>query len=159
VYILITFICGHSTRSFNSTYEIGDGIGFAYLNGTWQAHSSNWSGTIDAQLYAQSTSAENDTNLTIMIPNGSYNLILYGEPGYGITAAGRNVYDVEINGAVASNYNDGFLLAGGIYKGYTSLYRATVSNGLLQFNGRIRQYDTSGYGMSLSSLIIIPGGR
>ena len=40
-------------------------------------------------------------------------LTLYGEAGYGITAAGHNVYDVEINGALAANYNDGFLLAGG----------------------------------------------
>jgi hypothetical protein len=146
-------------RSFNSTYEIGDGIGFAYLNGTWQSYSSSWSGTIDAQLYAQSTSAENDTNLSIVIPNGSYNLTLYGEPGFGITSSGDNVYDVEINGEVASSYNDGFLLAGGVYKGYTSQYHATVSNGILQFNGRIREYDTSGHGMSLSSLLITPGGR
>ena len=43
------------TRAFNSTYEIGDGIGFAYLNGTWTGHASSWSGTTDAQLYAQST--------------------------------------------------------------------------------------------------------
>ena len=146
-------------RGFNTTYEIGDGIGFAYLNGTWQANSPQWSGTIDPQLYAQSTSAENDTNLFIVIPNGSYNLTLYGEPGYGITAAGHNVYDVEINGTVVSSYNDGFLLAGGLYRGYTSQYYATVSNGILQFNGRIREFDTSGYGMSMSSLLISPGGR
>lgn len=147
------------TRAFNSTYEIGDGIGFAILNGTWWGHSASWSGTTDAQLYAQSTSAENDTNLTIIVPNGNYNLTLYGEPGYGNSAPGHNVYDVEIQGAVASSYNDGFLLAGGIYKPYTAAYSATVSNGVLQFNGRIREWDTNGYGMSLSSLIIIPGGR
>jgi hypothetical protein len=147
------------TRPFNSTYEIGDGVGFAYLNGTWDQHSSNWSGTIDAQLYAQSTSAENDTNLTVVIPNGNYNLTLYGEPGCGIAAAGQNVYDVEINGVVASSYNDGFLLAGGLYKGYTSTYGATVSNGLLRFNGRIREYDTGGHGVSLSSLIVTPQGQ
>ncbi len=147
------------SRSFNSTYEIGDGVGFTYLNGTWTAHASSWSGTTDAQLYAQSTSAENDINLFIVIPNGSYNLTLYGEPGYGISSLGHNVYDVEINGAVASSYNDGFLLAGGMYRGYTSQYNARVSNGILQFNGRIREYDTSGYGMSLSSLLISPGAR
>ena len=28
------------TRPFNSTYEIGDGVGFAYLNGTWTFTSS-----------------------------------------------------------------------------------------------------------------------
>jgi hypothetical protein len=147
------------TRLFNSSYEIGDGVGFAILNGSWQVHALQWSGTIDAQLYAQSTSAENDTNLSIVVPNGSYNLTLYGEPGYNITAPGHNVYDVEINGTVVSSYNDGFLLAGGLYKGYTSQYYATVSNGILQFNGRIRQYDLNGFGMSLSSLLISPRGR
>ena len=148
-----------ANRAFNTTYEIGDGVGFAYLNGTWNAHSSNWSGTTDAQLYAQSTSAENDTNVTIVVPNGNYNLTLYGEPGYGITAAGHNVYDVEIGGVIVSTYNDGFLLSHGLYKGYTSQYSATVSNGLLQFNGRIRELDSAGYGMSLSSLLISPGSR
>ena len=94
-----------------------------------------------------------------MVPNGSYNLTLYGEPGYGITAAGHNVYDVEIGGVIVSSYNDGFLLSQGLYKGYISQYSATVSNGLLQFNGRIREFDSAGYGMSLSSLLISPGSR
>jgi hypothetical protein len=151
---------GQSTaKLFNSTYEIGENVGFGYLNGTWQIYSGLWNGTTDAQLYAQSTSAENDTNLSIVIPNGSYNLTLYGEPGYGVIAAGHNVYDVEINGTVASSYNDGFLLAGGAYKGYTSQYHATISNGILQFNGRIREYDSAGFGMSLSSLLISQVGR
>jgi hypothetical protein len=147
------------SRPFNSTYEIGDGIGFAYLNGTWSAHSSNWSGTTDAQLYAQSTSAENDTNLTIVVLNGTYKLTLYGEPGYGIVGAGQNVYDVEINGMVISSYNDGYLLPGGVYKGYTLQYHVTIPNGILQFNGRIREHDSGGHGMSLSSLLISPGGQ
>ena len=148
------------TRPFNSTYEIADGTQFALLNGTWQAHSSNWvsGGTIDPQLYAQSTSAEFDTNLTLVVPNGSYSLTLYGEPGYGITAAGHNVYDTEVQGVVQSSYQDGFLLAGSIYHGYTVPYTATVSNGLLQFNGRIRVHDSGGYGMSFSSLLITPSG-
>ena len=146
-------------RNFNTSYEIGDGVGFAYLNGTWQTHSPQWGGTTDAQLYAQSTSTENDTNLTIVVPNTSYNLTLYGEAGYNITAPGHNVYDVEINGTVVSSYNDGFVLAGGMYKGYTSQYHATISNGILQFNGRIRKYDLNGFGMSLSSLLIAPGAH
>jgi hypothetical protein len=147
------------SRLFNTTYEIGDGVGFAYLNGSWQVFQSRWSGTTDAQLYAQSTSSENDTNLAIVVPNGTYNLTLCGEAGYLILAAGHNVYDVEINGTVASSYNDGFLLAGGPYKGYTSQYHATVSNGLLQFNGRIRELDTAGFGMSMSSLLISKTSR
>lgn len=148
-------------RPFNSTYEIADGTQFAILNGTWQAHSSNWisGGTIDPQLYAQSTSAEFDTNLTVVVPNGNYTVTLYGEPGYGITAAGHNVYDAEVQGGVAASYQDGFLLSGSqLYHGYTAFYPATVSNGVLQFNGRIRQQDPSGYGMSLSSLLIAPAG-
>ena len=146
-------------RLFNSTYEIGDDVGFAYLDGSWQVFQSRWSGTTDAQLYAQSTSSENDTDLSIVVPNGTYNLTLYGEAGYEILAAGHNVYDVEINGTVVSSYNDGFLLAGGAYKGYTSQYHATVSNGLLQFNGRIRELDTAGFGMSMSSLLISKTSR
>ena len=149
------------TRPFNSTYEIGAGIGFAELNGDWSCSGcpADWSGITDAQLFAQSTSAENDTNLTIAIPNGTYNLTLYAEPGYGITAAGHNVYDAEINGVVWRSYIDGFLEAGARYRGYTLPFSATVTNGLLQFNGRIRQLDSAGYGMSLSSLLIAPGGR
>jgi hypothetical protein len=148
------------SRPFNSTYEIGDGIGFAYLNGTWTFNSGNWTGVTDPQLYAQSTSAQNDTNLTIAIPNGNYTLTLYGEPGVGITSPGTNVYDVEINGTVVRSYNDGFLLAGSApYKPYRLTFPATVSNGLLQFNGRIREYDSGGHGMSMSSLLITTRGR
>ena len=94
--------------------------------------------------------------MSIVIPNGSYYVTLYGEPGYGITSLGHNVFDVEINGKVAASYNDGFLLAGGLYKGYTKQYTAVVINGMLQFNGRIRELDSAGYGMSLSSLLIVP---
>jgi hypothetical protein len=147
------------TRAFNSSYEIGDGLGFSNLNGTWQFHPSEWisGGTVDPQLYAQSTSITNDANLTLVVPNGNYNLSLYGEPGYGTTAAGQNVYDVEVQGAVQANYQDGFLLSGSLYHGYIAPYTATVSNGLLQFNGRIRQSRGS-YGISLSSLLIEPTG-
>jgi hypothetical protein len=150
---------GNLVGGWDTTYEISDGVGFAYLQGTWQAHSLQWAGTTDAQLYAQSTTSENDTNLSIALPNGSYNLTLYGEPGNNVTAAGHNVYDVEINGVVAASYNDGYLLAGGQYRGYTSHYNATVTNGILQFNGRIREYDLNGFGMSMSSLLIAPRGR
>ena len=150
---------GNTVGGWDTTYEISDGVGFAYLQGTWQVHSLLWSGTTDAQLYAQSTTSENDTNLSIALPNGSYNLTLYGEPGNNVTAAGHNVYDVEINGVVAASYNDGYLLAGGLYRGYTSHYNATVTNGILQFNGRIREYDLNGFGMSMSSLLIAPRGR
>jgi hypothetical protein len=147
-------------RGWQDQYESADGLGFQYLLGTWQTNCNNWipgcGNSTDAQLYAQSIDARNDTNLTIALPNGNYSLTLYGEPGYGTTRAGQNVYDVEIQGTVVSSYNDGFLLAGShLYHGYTTSYSATVSNGLLQFNGRIRE--SSNYGMSVSSLLISPG--
>jgi hypothetical protein len=148
-------------RGFNSFYENADGIGFTGLLGTWNSHSANWisGGTIDPQLYGMSTSAENDQNLTVVVPNATYNLTLYGEPGYGITAPGKSLYDVEINGVVAASYQDSWLLSGSqLYHGYTAPYTATVSNGLLQFNGRIREHEPSGYGFSLSSLLLSTGG-
>lgn len=148
-------------RAFNSNYEISDGIGNAILNGTWQYYSANWisGGTVDPQLYGQSTSAENDTNLTVVVPNATYTATLYGEPGYGIHSAGHNVYDVEAQGTVIASYQDGYILSGSqIYHGYTAPYTVAVSNGLLQFNGRIREHDSAGYGMSWSSLLISPGG-
>ena len=147
-------------RGFNSTFEIADGIGFAALNGTWTHNSANWisGGTIDPQLYGQSTSSQNDTNLFIVLPNGSYNLTLYGEPGYGNSGAGHNVYDVEANGTILGSYLDGYTLSGSqLYHGYTSNYNVTITNGLLNFNGRERTQDTSGYGVSWSSLLITPG--
>jgi hypothetical protein len=148
---------GNFNGGWQSTYELADGVAFAELLGTWTTNRSSWSGTTDAQLYAQSTVGANDTNLAIVVPNGNYNLTLFGEPGYGVTAAGQNVYDVEINGNVVSSYNDGFLLAGSRqFHGYTTPYTATVSNGLLRFNARIRESST--YGMSLSSLLISPSG-
>ena len=148
-------------RGWQGQYESADGLGFQYLLGTWTTNCNDWipgcGNSTNAQLYAQSISASNDTNLTIVLPDGSYNLTLYGEPGYGTAIAGQNVYDVEIQGNVVSSYNDGFLLAGARYRGYTSPYTTTVTNGLLQVNGRIRESST--YGMSLSSLLIAPASR
>lgn len=146
------------TRAFNSNYEIGDGIDFANLDGTWTAHSSNWMSWVgsDPQLYAQSMSSINDTTLNIALPNGNYNLTFYGEPGFGTSAASQNVYDIEINDVVVSSYNDGFLLAGGLYQGYNlGPFAAVVNNGVLQFTQRIRELSTS-YGQSGSSLLIVP---
>ncbi len=143
-----------TARPFNSTYEIGDGVNFAYLNGTWTTDSLAWSQTEDAQLYAQSTSSYNDTNLTIALTNGNYVVTLYGEAGLGNDGPGKNVFDVEVSGVIRSSYNDGYLLAGGVHRGFTQDYQVQVSNGVLQFNGRIRE--TSKNGMSWSSLLIRP---
>jgi hypothetical protein len=157
-----------TTRGWDSRYE-DPGVGFAQLLGTWHSNSANWIANLvtDPKLYGQSTSSNNDTNITIALANGSYTMKLYGEPGFGVNQSvssgcvgsypcAINVYDVEINGTVAASYQDGLSLAGGLYKGYQSSYSATVSNGVLQFNGRIREKDSSGHGMSMSSLLITP---
>lgn len=148
------------TRPWNSPsgYEIAEGIGFGTYDGTWQQHAGSWTGA-DPQLYAQSLSTNNDLVMYLAVPNGSYTLKLYGEPGLGVTTSGQNVFDVEVNGAVVDSYKDGFLSAGGVYMGYTNTYNATVSNGVLEFAGRIRELPANNfYGMSMSSLEVIPGG-
>lgn len=153
------------SRAFNSSYEDMAGVGFATLNGTWTNNCANWSVggvctnlTGDPQLYAQSTSEQNDTPLRIVLPNGIYTLTLYGEPGYQISAAGKNVFDVEVQGSVAASYQDGFVNSGmALYHGYTQSYSATVSNGVLNFNARQREADSGDHGMSISSLLIAPG--
>ncbi len=141
-------------RRFNTDYEIGDGINFASLNGTWELNSKNWSDTPDAQLYAQSTSSQNDTLLNVAVPNGTYTLTLYGEPGYGTKGPGEDVFDIEIDGKVVASYQDGYVLAGSLFHGWTKQFQATVVNGVLEVGGRIRE--ASAYGISLSSLLITP---
>ena len=140
-------------RSFNSRYEIADGVNFADLNGTWESASRNWTDP-DAQLYAQSTSSQNDTLLNIAVPNGNYSISFYGEPGFGTKKTGEDIFDLELNGQVVASYLDGFDLAGGPFKGWTKHFNATVSNGVLEAGARIRESST--YGISLSSLLIIP---
>jgi hypothetical protein len=141
-------------RGFESHYEIGDGINFASLLGSWETNQKAWSSVPDAPLYAQSTSSQNDTLLTIAIPNGNYTLTIYGEPGYGTTGPGQDVFDIEIGGKVVASYQDGYNLAGGTFRGWKKQYQATVANGILEVGGRIRELST--YGMSLSSLQIAP---
>lgn len=141
-------------REFNSHYEIADGVNFASLNGTWGANAKNWSDTPNGQLYAQSTSSTNDTLLTIAVPNGTYNLTLYGEPGYGTDKPGQNVFDLEIGGQVVASFLDGYSLAGDRFHGWSKQLNATVSNGVLELGERIRV--ASVYGVSMSSLEIRP---
>ncbi len=142
-------------RSLHSNYEIADGINFASLRGTWQLTSRAWGDTQDAQLYAQSISVGNDILLNIAVPNGSYSLTLYGEPGYGTEKPGLDVFDLEIGGKVVASYQDGYTLAGGPFHGWTKQYSATVNNGVLEVGARVRVPST--YGISLSSLLITPG--
>ncbi|HZP24861.1 MAG TPA: malectin domain-containing carbohydrate-binding protein [Terriglobales bacterium] len=141
-------------RQFNSNYEIADGVNFSSLNGTWGANTKNWADTPDARLFAESTSLSNDMLLNIAVPNGTYALTLYGEPGYGTEKAGQNVFDLEIGGQVVASYLDAFTLAGGRFHGWTKQVKATVSNGILEVGERLRV--ASVYGVSLSSLEIHP---
>lgn len=141
-------------RGFNSHYEIADGVNFASLNGTWDANAKNWGETPDAQLFAQSTSAGNDTLLNIAVPNGTYTLSLHGEPGYGTEKPGQNVFDLEVGGQVVASYLDGYTLAGARFQGWTKQLNATVSNGILELGQRIRVL--APFGVSMSSLQISP---
>ena len=143
-----------SPRQFNSHYEIADGVNFASLNGTWDANAKNWGDTRDAQLYAQSTSSDNDALLNIAVPNGAYTLTLYGEPGYGTDKPGQDVFDLEVGGQVVGSYLDGFSLAGERFHGWTKQLKTTVTNGVLEVGQRIRV--ASVYGVSMSSLKITP---
>ena len=139
-------------RGFNTDYEIAGGINFASLNGTWELTAKEWNNVPDAQLYAQSTSSSNDTLLNIALPNGTYTLTLYGEPGFGTKGPGQDVFDLEVGGQVVASYQDGYVLAGGAFHGWTKQFQATVMNGVLEVGGRIREPST--YGISLSSLLI-----
>ncbi len=96
---------------------------------------------------------------TWLCRTGHYTINLKGESGLGVSAAGQNVYDAEVNGTVMASWQDAFLLAQGQYKGYTQSYAATVSNGVLSFVARDRQdTTTSPYGMSISAMQIVPSG-
>ena len=95
----------------------------------------------------------------LLCRTGQYTINLKGEAGLGVTSAGQNVYDAEVNGKVAASWQDGYLLAQGQYKGYTQSYAATVTDGVLSFVARDRQdTTTSPYGMSLSAMQIVPAG-
>ena len=139
-------------RQFDTHYEIADGVNFANVFGSWTTSANSWSGVPDAQLYAQSAASHNDMLLNIAVPNGTYALTLYGEPGYGTNAPGQNVFDLEIGGEVVASYVDGYSLAGAPFHGWTKQFQGTVNNGILEVGARIRQ--PSSYGISLSSLLV-----
>ena len=106
-----------------------------------------------------SVSARNDTAMRYAIGSGAATVTLYGEAGLGVSRAGYNVFDVEINGQVVDTI-DGFVAAGGQYHGYTRSYNVTVpSSGLLAVVLRDR-FDTTvdPYGMSISAIEIAGGG-
>ena len=151
---------------FDSFYET-PGLWWGGQTGTWQGYgpcqNDTWSGT-DSQLYSRSTSFSGDTKVEMVLPNGVYNLTLYGEPGFGGintnnetcgNTAGQNVYDWVVQGQTVGSWLDGYVLAGGQpYNGYTLSSQATVNDNVLDTIGRERVIST--YGMSWSSLLISP---
>jgi hypothetical protein len=150
---------------FNNSYE-APGLWWGSQNGSWQGFSlcenDTWSGT-DSQLYSRSTNADEDTRVEVILPNGNYNLTLYGEPGFGGfeggntcgNTAGQNVYDWQVQGQTQRSWQDGYVLAGNQpYKGYTLTAPASVTDNILVTVGRLRLPTV--YGMSWSSLLIKP---
>ncbi|HTZ90047.1 MAG TPA: Ig domain-containing protein [Alloacidobacterium sp.] len=150
---------------FNNIYE-APGILWGSQLGSWQGNvgcqNDTWTGA-DSQLYSRSTSFSEDTRVEVILPNGNYNLNLYGEPGFGGfsnngtcgNTVGQNIFDWVIQGNIAGSWLDGYVLAGmQPYNGYILNGAATVSDNVLSTIGRERVIST--YGMSWSSLLISP---
>lgn len=142
----------------NSSYY-GTGWDFASACGTIYQAGQTWpsTGGTDYQLKAYSLVGPNDMKTQVVgLPNATYTVFLYGEPGFGTTHAGQNVFDVQGNGIVLGTLLDGYILAGNRqYHGYTQTYSVPVNNNVLDFNARVRAL--SAEGMSISSLEIVPG--
>ena len=153
------------STGFDNAYPM-PGLGWGEQLGTWQGNSScandPWTGT-DSQLYSRSIGVREDTRVEVILPNGLYNVVLYGEPGFGGygsnrtcgNQANRNVYDLQVQGQTVRSWLDGYVLAGNQpYRGYTVTSPAAVFDKTLTLVGRIRVSST--YGMSWSSLLIKP---
>ncbi len=154
-----------ANNGFDNYYE-APGLWFGGQLGSWQGLSAcandAWTGA-DSQLYSRSTSYNEDTMVDLIIPNGRYNVTLYGEPGFGGfhsnntcgNSAGQNVYDWQVQGQTARSWVDGYLMAGNQpFHGYTLTTSTTVTDRTLNTVGRMRIGST--YGMSWSSLLIAP---
>ncbi|HLY64354.1 MAG TPA: Ig domain-containing protein [Chloroflexota bacterium] len=150
---------------FDDFYE-APGLWWGGQTGSWQGFGpcSNdaWGGT-DSQLYSRSTSFFGDTKVELILPNGNYNVTLYGEPGFGGlgpnntcgNTANHNVYDWVVQGQTMGSWLDGYVLAGNQpYNGYTLTAQTTVSDNTFDTIGRMRL--PSVYGMSWSSLLVAP---
>ncbi len=156
----------YANYGFNNNYE-SPALWYGSHNGTWQGfllcENDTWTGG-DSQLYSRSTNLDDDTRVEVALPNGNYNLTLYGEPGFGgfgsnntcANTAGQNVYDWIVQGQTAASWLDGYVLAGNQpFNGYTLSAQATVTDNMLVTLGRMRV--SSPYGVSWSSLLISPG--
>ena len=154
-----------ANNGFNNPYE-APGLWFGAQLGSWQGYSpcsnDTWSGT-DSQLYSRSTSFAEDTKVDLILPNGSYTVTLFGEPGFGGmgsnntcgNTANQNVYDWQVQGQTVKSWIDGYVQAGNQpYHGYTLTTPAMVTDQTFNTVGRMRV--TSVYGMSWSSLLVAP---
>ena len=147
------------------TWDETPGLGWAMQTGTWEGFANcendTWTGA-DSQLFSRSTSYRGDTQVELVLPNGSYNVRLYGEPGFNgwgdnhtcPSVPGVNVFDWSVQGRTVNSWVDGYIQSGQNYVGYNLDAPATVTDNVLNTSGRIRVIST--YGMSWSSLLISP---
>ena len=148
------------TPGFNNPY-MAPGWWNGLQNGSISQSGQTWSttGGPNYQLYGYSLSSENDIKVEIEgLSPGTYSSTLYGEPGYGTTHSGQNVYDLQVQGQTLFSNQDGYVLSGNrLYHGYTTPFSATVeSDGVLSVIARIRLDSIEG--MSISSLSTIGSG-
>lgn len=154
-----------ANNGFDNPYE-APGLWFGGQLGSWQGNSGctndTWSGT-DSELYSRSTSFAEDTKVDLILPNGNYNVTLYGEPGFGGFGSGstcgntanQNVYDWEVQGLTVKSWIDGYVQAGNQpFRGYTLITPTTVVDKTFNTVGRMRVPST--YGVSWSSLLVSP---
>jgi len=150
---------------FDNYYEV-PGLWFGGQLGSWQGvyacSNDSWTGA-DSQLYSRSTSFREDTKVDLILPNGRYNVALYGEPGFGGlnqnntcgNHAGQNIYDWQIQGQTVRSWIDGYVMAGNQpFQGYTLTSPVAVTDNTFNTIGRVRIPST--YGMSWSSLLVAP---
>ena len=144
--------------SVSGTYEQANGCKYAPIYGSFNFFPSYWGSYPDAGLYGASLSSRNDIACSYIVPNGNYEVDVLGESGMGVSAPGNNVFIVQINGQNMETV-DGYLAAGGQYRGYTKQYQANVTDGRLNVSFR-QVYDltTSPYGISVSAVRITPSG-
>ncbi len=135
------------------------GLTYGPMYPSWNMFRNNWGSYPDGELYGSGVSHKNDITFTTPLPNGSYTVTLVGEAGAETGGVGCNVFDVEINGSIRASWMDGWLLAGGAYRGYSKDFSATVTDNMLHFIARDRQDSScSPLGMSITGLKITQSG-
>ena len=150
----------YSDPVVNDGFNLGS-YAIAAANTSWNA----WSNP-DRNLFSHTRNSGNDLVNRIALPNGSYNVTLYGDPGCVAPNCplqpGKDVFDVQVQGVVPPGMNDldGYVLANGAsgnYTGWTLTTPATVTDGLLTVALRSREgATTSTYGVSEGAMLITP---